>query len=142
MNRVNIVTLGVLDLKRSKKFFNDLFGWMPIENSNEHIAFFDMGGWLVALYSWDSLAEDALTSPSGEGFRGVTIAHNVPDKTLVAGVLSKAKSLGAELVKPAQDVFWGGHSGYFKDLDGHLWEVAWNPFMPVLPDGRLQVGAK
>jgi catechol 2,3-dioxygenase-like lactoylglutathione lyase family enzyme len=139
MNRVNFVTLGTKDLNRSKRFFRDLFGWIPTKNDSNDIAFFDMGGWILSLFPWDHLAEDAAVSPEGSGFPGITIAHNVRTKEEVASVLKKAESLGAQVVKPAQDVFWGGHSGYFRDLDGHFWEVAWNPFNPVRADGTIEV---
>ena len=139
MQRLNIVTLGTKDLENSKNFFRELFGWKPTKKDSTDIAFYDMGGWLVALYPWDHLAGDALTSPRGEGFPGITLAHNVREKKDVARVLALAEELGAQIVKPAQDAFWGGHSGYFKDLDGHYWEVAWNPFTPTLPDGTLDI---
>ena len=78
-------------------------------------------------------AEDATVSPQGSGFRGVTLAHNVSSKEEVDRVMTQAKQAGATIVKPAQDVFWGGYSGYFADPDGHLWEVAWNPFTWIGP---------
>lgn len=138
VKRLNIVTLGVQDVQRSKKFYLDLFGWKPNSEDSDNIAFFDMGGYMLALYPWKLLAEDVTVSPAGEGFRGVTLAHNVQSKPDVAEMLEKAKACGARILKPAQDVFWGGHSGYFQDLDGHYWEVAWNPFCPVGSDGRLE----
>ena len=139
MKRVNIVTLGITDIKRSTKFFYDLFGWKPTHQEHEKIVFYDMGGWLLALFPWDALAEDACVPNVGNGFRGITLAHNVPEKNQVSQVLGQAKTHGGEIIKPAQDVFWGGHSGYFKDLDSHLWEVAWNPYTPVLTDGTLKI---
>ena len=139
MKRLNIVTLGTKDLKKSKDFFLRLFEWAPCKKDSDEIAFYDMGGWYFALYPWDLLAEDATVSPKGEGFSGVTLAHNVRDKAEVSKVLAKAEELGGTILKPAQDVFWGGHSGYFKDLDGHLWEVAWNPFSPTNEDGTLDI---
>lgn len=139
MNRLNIVTLGSRDLEKSKKFFRDLFDWRPTKNDSKDIAFYDMGGWMVALFPWVHLADDVTVSPKGEGFPGITLAHNVRSKEEVATVLSRAEILGAKIIKPAQDVFWGGHSGYFQDLDGHYWEVAWNPFTPTLPDGTLDI---
>lgn len=139
MNRVNFVTLGVNNLETSKHFFKELFGWTPSSKGNDNIIFYDMGGWIVALFPRNLLAEDVTVSPKGEGFPGVTLAHNVRTKEEVALKLARAEKLGAKTIKPAQDVFWGGHSGYFQDLDGHYWEVAWNPFIPTLPDGTLDV---
>ena len=138
MKRVNFVTLGVKDLAKSRAFFKDLFGWTAI-NPQEEICFFDMGGWVLSLYPRTLLADDAHTKPEGSGFSGITLAHNPRTKLEVASILLKAEKLGAEIIKPAQDVFWGGHSGYFRDLDGHYWEVAWNPIMPTQADGTLKL---
>ena len=139
LKRLNIVTLGVEDLEKSKRFFFDLFGWQPKDKDSDHIAFYDMGGWLLALYPRQLLAEDITVSPQGEGFAGFSLAHNVSRKEAVAQTLAQAGACGARIVKEGQDVFWGGHSGYFQDLDGHYWEVAWNPFLKVLEDGTLEI---
>ncbi|MCA9041498.1 MAG: VOC family protein [Planctomycetaceae bacterium] len=125
--RLSMIGLGVHDLPRAVTFYKEGLGFPLANASNENIAFFNLNGIALSLYPWDKLAEDATVSPEGTGFRGVTIAHNVRKKEEVAEVLAKAEAAGATIVKPAQDVFWGGHSGYFADLDGHLWEVAWNP---------------
>jgi uncharacterized glyoxalase superfamily protein PhnB len=77
--------------------------------------------------------------PTGKGFPGITLAHNVRAKEDVAPVLDRAGKLGGKVIKPAQDVFWGGHSGYFQDLDGHYWEVAWNPYLTLKKDGTLEL---
>lgn len=139
MKRVTIVTLGVKDLKRSQEFFAKLFDWRPKDDQSENIVFYNMGGWMLALYPWELLAEDAMVESSKAGFAGITLAHNVIEKKEVKEVLDLANKLGAQVIKPAQDVFWGGHSGYFKDLDGHLWEVAYNPFTKTLADGTLDL---
>lgn len=140
MNRLHFITLGTRDLEKSKAFFRELFGWKPTMKDSSNVAFFDMGGYVLSLFPRDHLAEDAKQPTHvGSGFPGITLAHNVPEKEMVAQVLAKAEKLGAKIQKPAQDVFWGGHSGYFTDLDGHFWEVAWNPYMPVASDGRLEV---
>lgn len=85
------------------------------------------------------MAEDACVAPEGAGFPGITLAHNVRVKSEVAELLTRAQEQGATLLKPAQDVFWGGHSGYFRCPDGHHWEVAHNPFTPTLADGTLDL---
>ena len=90
-----------------------------------------MWGWL-ALYSRTALAEDAGVPVAGDGFAGVTLAHNVPDEAEVERVLDQARQCGARITCPAQRRPWGGYSGYFADPDGHLWEVAHNPFAPEL----------
>jgi catechol 2,3-dioxygenase-like lactoylglutathione lyase family enzyme len=126
--RLTLVTLGVSDLERAVEFYHEGLGLPLAEEDTEDIAFFDLGGTRLALYPWDELAEDATVSPEGAGFRGVTLAHNVASKEAVDATLKEAVEVGATLVKPAEDVFWGGYSGYFADPDGHLWEVAWNPY--------------
>ena len=94
---------------------------------------------MLALYPWDKLAEDAQVSNEGHGFRGVTLAHNVRERKEVHEVLTQAAAAGGKIIKPAQDVFWGGHSGYFADPDGHLWEVCWNPHFPLAEDGTVLI---
>ncbi|MEL6164236.1 MAG: VOC family protein [Cyanobacteria bacterium J06641_2] len=126
--QLSIVTLGVKDLQRSLKFYKDGLGWKPSNASNENITFFQMGGVVFSLYPRDKLAEDVKIKPDGDGFSGITLAYNAKDKTEVDNVLKQVESLGAKIVKKAEKVFWGGYSGYFSDFDGHLWEVAWNPF--------------
>lgn len=81
----------------------------------------------MSLYPLDALADDVGISVEGDGFSGVTLAHNVRSREEVDAVLKAAVAAGAKLVKPAQDTFWGGYSGYFSDPEGYLWEVAWNP---------------
>jgi catechol 2,3-dioxygenase-like lactoylglutathione lyase family enzyme len=89
---------------------------------------FSLGGIVLALYPREKLAEDATVETAGHGFSGITLAHNTKSKDEVDEVLKTAAGVGGAIVKPAQEVFWGGYSGYFTDPDGHLWEVAWNPF--------------
>ncbi len=137
--RLHFITLGTNNLEKSKAFFKALFGWKPTMKDSKDVAFFDMGGYVLSLFPKENLAHDALTSSQGSGFPGITLAHNVRTKSEVAKVLLRAEKLGAKIQKPAHDVFWGGHSGYFIDLDGHFWEIAWNPFMPIKADGRLKV---
>ncbi|HOI14797.1 MAG TPA: VOC family protein [Geobacteraceae bacterium] len=124
--RINMITLGVADLKKSAEFYERGLGFprMPFEGG---AAFFILNGSWLALYPWNALAEDAAVNANGTGFRGITLAHVVSSKEEVREVLSQAVQSGGTLIKPAQDVFWGGYSGYFADPDGHLWEVAWNP---------------
>ncbi len=126
--RINIVTLGVHNFERALKFYRDGLGWTPSSASQDDVAFFQLGGLVLALYPRDKLAEDALVDPQGSGFSGLTLAYNTKSEAEVDEVLQTVVSLGATLVKPAQKVFWGGYSGYFADPEGHLWEVAWNPF--------------
>jgi len=124
--RVSMITLGVTDMERSVRFYEKGLGLprMPFEGG---AAFFTLNGSWLSLYPWDALADDAMVAPSGNGFRGITLAHVVSSKEEVVKVLDQAVRSGGKLVKSAQTVFWGGYSGYFADPDGHLWEVAWNP---------------
>lgn len=132
--RISMITLGVGDLARAVRFYEQGLG-LPRMPSPDGVAFFPLNGSWLALYPWQELAADAGLEPAGEGFRGVSLAHNVGSRAAVDAVMAQAQAAGARLVKPAQDVFWGGYCGYFADPDGHLWEVAWNPaFWPGPPD--------
>ena len=126
--RVSMMTLGVQDLPRSLQFYREGLGWKPASNSDDNIAFFPLGGIVLALYPRTKLAEDVAIEATGTGFSGITLSYNTKSREEVDAVLQLVKQLGETIVKPAQDVFWGGYSGYFADPDGHLWEVAWNPF--------------
>ena len=126
--KLNLVTLGVRDFQRSLKFYQDGLGWKRSSGGGDDTAFFQMGGIVLSLYPREKLAEDAMVSASGSGFSGITLAYNAKSETEVNEVLSAVEKIGGKIVKPAQKVFWGGYSGYFADPDGHLWEVAWNPF--------------
>lgn len=137
--RINLITLGVKDIKKSVKFYSEGLGFKLSSASQDDVAFFHMNGTVLALFPRKSLAEDAQVKNDGEGFDGVTLAQNVPKKEMVAEILKQAEAAGATIKKAAQDVFWGGHSGYFADPDGHLWEVAWNPHFKFKEDGHLEL---
>ena len=138
--RLSIVTLGVRNLPAARVFY-DTLGWqVASEDGASEIVCYNLNGMALALFPWDELAEDAQVPPAGEGFRGVSLAYNVRAREEVAQVLEAARKAGGRIVKTAQDVSWGGHSGYFADPDGHLWEVAWNPHSPLAADGRFQWG--
>ena len=91
------------------------------------------------MFPREELAKDVGVAAVGGGFAGIALAHNVRRREEVAPVLAEAEAAGGRIVKPAQDVFWGGHSGYFADPDGHLWEVAWNPFIELSADGAMRL---
>lgn len=126
--KLHLITLGVNDFARSLKFYHKGLGWQPSSASQDDVAFFPMNGVVLALYPRDKLAEDAQTSAAGSGFSGITLAYNAKSQEEVDEVLQSVEKLGATIIKKAEKVFWGGYSGYFADPDGHLWEVAWNPF--------------
>jgi len=137
--RINFVTLGVADIKKARGFYEKGLGWKVSAASQGDIVFFQLGGTVLALYPRKLLAEDATLKAAGSGFRGFTLAHNVRKKEEVAQVLKIAEKAGAKIVKPAQAVFWGGHSGYFADPDGHLWEVVWNPHFKMSGQGEIRL---
>ena len=130
--RISMITLGVRDLPSAIDFYENGLGF-PRMQSPPEVAFFTLNGTWLGLYGREALAEDATVSSAGEGFRSFTLAHNVNSKKDVNEVIAQALEAGATLVKQPQKVFWGGYSGYFKDLDGHLWEVAYNPYFWVGP---------
>jgi predicted lactoylglutathione lyase len=125
--KLNLITLGVADIEKSKVFFSGL-GWQAHSRSMEDLILFPLGGMLLSLYPREALAEDVGVSAEGQGFSGITLAINTHSKEEVDSILAEVTPLGGTVVKPAQEVFWGGYSGYFRDLDGHLFEVAYNPF--------------
>lgn len=126
--KLHLITLGVKDFKRSLEFYHKGLGWQPSSTSQDDVAFFPMNGVVLGLYPRDKLAEDAQISAGGSGFSGITLAYNAKSQEEVDEILQNVETLGAKIVKKAEKVFWGGYSGYFADPDGHLWEVAWNPF--------------
>ena len=137
--RITLLTLGVTDLARSVAFYRDGLGWPTSYKSGDEVAFFALQGTKLGLYGLEDLCADISpeTRPSSGGFGGVAIAHNVRTKQEVAAVLAEAERAGGKIVKYARDVFWGGHSGYFSDPDGHHWEIAWNPVMPLDERGQM-----
>lgn len=129
--RISMITLGVRDLERSVKFYEAL--GFPRMESPPTVAFFTLNGTWLGLYGRDALAEDATIPSDGSGFSGVALVHNLASEAEVDAVMVEAVAAGAEQVKEPQKVFWGGYSGYFKDPDGYLWELAHNPFTWIGP---------
>lgn len=138
--RISIITLGVQDLPTSYHFYSQL-GFESPNQPEDGIVFFKTGGVCLALYPLEALAEDVSPkfSQSKQGFGGITLAHNTRTKEEVDQILALAVEAGATLEKPAQDVFWGGYSGYFSDPDGHLWEVAYGDCWSFNSDGSLVI---
>jgi catechol 2,3-dioxygenase-like lactoylglutathione lyase family enzyme len=137
--RVSLVTLGVADLERALRFYEQL-GWRR-GNAHAEVVFFQLGGLVLGLFSREALAADAgLPSAGSGGFGGMALAYNARSREEVDAVLAEAAAAGATILKPAEDAFWGGYSGYFADPDGHLWEVAWNPEWTIREDGSVKLG--
>ena len=135
---LHIVTLGVRDLKRSQEFYTETLGW-KVSRPQEGIVFFQAGGIVLALFPREELAKDALVSPDGSGFAGLSLAYNAQSETEVDEIIRDLKSKGVKILKEPQKVFWGGYSSYFADPDGFCWEVAYNPFFPFDDDGNLKL---
>ena len=127
--RISTITLGVKDMARAIRFYRDGLGFPTHAKDDAEIAVFLTPGTRLALYPLPALAADISPAlrPASAGFGGITLAHNVRRKEQVAEVLKLAHAAGGTIVKEAQDVFWGGHSGYFTDPDGYFWEVVWSP---------------
>jgi uncharacterized protein len=136
--RLSLVTLGVADLERARRFYEDGLGWRR-GNNHPEVVFFQIGGAVLALWRRDALAQDAGLPDAGSGFGGITLAYNARTREEVDAVLAEAEAAGANILKPAEDAFWGGYSGYFADPDGHVWEVAWNPEWTVADDGSVRL---
>lgn len=136
---LHLVTLGVRDLERSRKFYTETLGWEPASASSEDVVFFQAGGVVFGLYPREKLAEDALISPEGSGFAGVTLAYNARSEAEVDEIIRGLEAKGVEIAKQPQKVFWGGYSSYFVDPDGFHWEVAYNPFFPFDKSGNIKL---
>jgi len=137
--RINFVTLGVIDMAKMRAFYERL-GLVASSASNPNVTFFDANGIVLALFGYHDLAEDAgIKAGPVPNFRGVGVAWNGTSEEDVDRIMTHAKVAGATIIKRAQKVFWGGYSGYFADPEGHLWEVAYNPFMPFDAEGHIQL---
>jgi uncharacterized protein len=138
-NRISIITFGVSDLERSTAFYESL-GWTRSSASMPAITFFEMQGSVFGLYEWSALADDAHLPAEGSGFRGVTLAMNLASTDEVDAVFAAWVEAGATAQVEPHTAFWGGYSSYVADPDGHLWEIAHNPYARIDDDGRLVMG--
>lgn len=135
--RVSLITLGVANLTKARTFYERL-GWHGQEV--EETVFFQAGGMALVLWGRGKLADDAgVEDLNTDGFGGVTLAHNVRSQAEVDEVLRTAALAGATITRAASETFYGGYAGYFADLDGHVWEVAYNPGFPLGPDGAVSI---
>ena len=128
-----------MDMVAMRAFYERL-GLVASSASNPDVTFFDANGIVLALFGYHGLAEDAgVTAGPVPEFRGVGVAWNAGSEDEVDHIMAHAKAAGGIIKKKAEKVFWGGYSGYFADPEGHLWEVAFNPFMPIDADGHVQL---
>jgi len=130
--RISMITLGVDDLQKAITFYEKL--GFPRMDSPPEVAFFTLNGTWLGLYGREALAEDAGVPADSSGFNNVTLSHNLKSEAEVDALMRDVKAAGAEIVKPAKKAEWGGYHGYFKDPDGQLWEIAYNPFFWVGPE--------
>ena len=135
--RISLITLAVADLERAVRFYRDGLGLATegiVGTQFEHgaVAFFDLqAGLKLAVWERASLGHDSGLSVQAPSSTECSIGHNVRSEDEVDAVMAQVARAGARIVKPAQKTFWGGYAGYFQDPDGHLWEIAWNPHLPV-----------
>ena len=134
--RVTLITLGVADLAAARAFYKSL-GWAESTRSQETVAFFQTHGLVLGLFDVAELAKDQGRADVPLGIGAMTLAQNFESDAEVDVAFAKALECGATVLKAPEKVFWGGYSGYYADPDGHVWEVAHNPFWPLHADGSL-----
>jgi hypothetical protein len=134
--RVSCITLGVTDLPKATSFYETL-GFRRHANSNKMITFIQMNGFVFGLFGSKALAAEAAKGEEGQGFGNFALAYNTRSKEEVDTFLAAAKDAGGSIEQEAHDTFWGGYAGYFADLDGHRWEVAWNDQWPIDDKGNV-----
>ena len=137
--RISLVTLGVADLERARRFYEAL-GWKSDSKPDQGVVFFQAGGVVVGLWGRAQLVEDSGVDDPG-GFGGIALAYNVGSPEEVDATLAEAERAGAEIVRSGAPTFWGGYSGVFHDPDGHPWEIAHNPFWTLRDDGSISLSA-
>ncbi len=138
-SRLSFITLGVSDLERSKRFYSDVLGWQPMHDANG-IVMYKLNGFVLSLFPQNELAEDAKVENHGVGSR-FTLAQCLRSTEEVDALFAEMKKHKVTITKEPVKVFWGGYSGYFADPDGHLWEIAHNPFLEMDMEGNV-IGMK
>jgi uncharacterized glyoxalase superfamily protein PhnB len=136
--RLTIVGLGVNDLLVANDFYENTLGWKKLPSSNENITFMQLNGMLLSLYPREKLAEDAGVPPEGNGFKAFSLAYNTHSREEVDTIFADLESKGVKIVKPPEAAFWGGYSGYMADPDDNLWEIAYNPYLPLDEAGNVR----
>jgi uncharacterized glyoxalase superfamily protein PhnB len=138
MLALSMVTLGVADVAAATAFY-EAFGLKKSSASEEAVTFFQLGSGVLGLFGREPLKDDARSEGVWSGNGGMTLAYNVQSEADVDRIIAHAQKIGATVLKQPQKVFWGGYHGYFADPDGHVWEVAYNPFFPVDDRGAVSL---
>jgi predicted lactoylglutathione lyase len=138
--RVSVITLPVADVKAARHFYCDGLGWSPAFE-NDELVFFQINGLVLALFLKSAFEAD-MQAACATQTNGVALGHNVGSREEADAVFEQALAAGAIAMKPPKPTSWGGYSGYFRDPDGHVWEVAHNPFWPISPEGYVRFGSQ
>lgn len=136
--RVTLITLGVADVCRARRFYVEGLGWPVAAFGGDEVAFLPLAGLVLALYRASDFATDA-GRPIAQGSNGFALAHNTRSRAEVDAIFALATSAGARVLKAPAEKSWGGYTGYFADPDGHAWEIAWNPGFPFKADGSIEL---
>lgn len=137
--KLNLITLGVKDFSKALAFYEQGLGWKKSASSMDNLALFPLGGITLALHPLHELETDTTITHEPSAFSGLTISYNAKSEEEVDNIMKKVKQLGATIIKSAQKVYWGGYSGYYKDLDGYLFEVAFNPYWELDENDNLKL---
>jgi hypothetical protein len=137
--RITLITLGVEDVAKATAFYEKLGFVRSKKASQESVSFFRAGSVVLALWNREAQKEDAEADELWSGNGGIVVAQNMASEAEVDAMMARAEAAGASILKPAAKTFWGGYNGYFADADGHVWEVAFNPFWPLDEDGRIDL---
>lgn len=136
--RLSLITMGVDDLAKARSFYEQGLGWKISKLGDANVCFIQLNGIIISLYMRSEMAKDCgLPLMPKQEFSGIALAYNTRSKTEVDEVLAKAGQAGARILKPASDAAWGGYYGHFADIDGHIWEIAWNPDFAIDEKGAI-----
>jgi predicted lactoylglutathione lyase len=136
---ISLITLGVADVAKATSFYERLGFVRSKRASQERVSFFQAGPVVLALWGRDAQRDDAQAAEFWTGNGGIAVAQNLTSEAEVDAMMARAEAAGARILKPAAKTFWGGYDGYFADLDGHVWEVAFNPFWELDEGGRVRL---
>ena len=136
---ISLITLGVADVAKATSFYERLGLVRSKRASQESVSFFQAGPVVLALWGRDAQRDDAQAAELWTGNGGIAVAQNLTSEAEVDAMMARAEAAGARILKPAAKTFWGGYDGYFADPDGHVWEVAFNPFWELDEDGRVRL---